>query len=75
MLVEKNIVCPIIQKVLFKTQNDQNWPYQFFCIKNSPSVMLPVLVFLVKKDFFWLIGHQSSPKKPIMQPAESNKDF
>ena len=24
MLVETIIVCPIIQKVLFKTQNDQN---------------------------------------------------
>ena len=52
MLVEKIIACPANQKVLLKIQNHQNWPHQFFCIKNSPSVMLPVFAFLGQKMYF-----------------------
>ena len=52
MHVEKIIACPIIQKVLFKTQNYQNWPHQFFRIKNSPTVMSPVLAFFGQKKAF-----------------------
>ena len=64
MLVDKTIVCPIIQKVLFKNQNDQNWPHKFVCIENLLSVMLLVLAFFSQKSFFFLLlGHQCIPKK------------
>ena len=52
MLVEKIIDCPINQKVLLKIQNHQKWPHQFFRIKISPSVMLPVFAFLGQKMYF-----------------------
>jgi len=52
MLVEKIIDCPINQKVLLKIQNHQKWPHQFFRIKISPSVMLPVLAFFGQKKAF-----------------------
>ena len=52
MLVEKIIACPANQKVLLKIQNHQNWPHQFFRIKISPSVMLPVFAFLGQKMYF-----------------------
>ena len=68
----KIIACLIIQKVLFETQNDQNWQYQYYCIKNLLSVMLLVLAFL---GSFWLIRYKSIHKKNIMQPAESHRDF
>ena len=55
MLVDKTIVCPIIQKVLFKNQNYQNRPHQFDCIKNLSSVMLPVLAFFSQKSIFLII--------------------
>ena len=42
----------IIQKVLFIIQNDQTRCIRFFCIKNFPSMMLPVLsLFWGKKGF------------------------
>ena len=52
MLVGKIIDCPINQKVLFKIQNHQNWPHQFFGITILPSVMLPVLAFFGQKRLF-----------------------
>ena len=55
MLVDKTTVCPIIQKVLFKNQNDENWLLQFVCIKNLSSVMLPVLAFFSQKSIFFII--------------------
>ena len=52
MHVDKSITCRIIQKVLFKTTNDQNWPHQLFCIKYLPTVMFLVLAFCSQKMSF-----------------------
>ena len=48
----KNIAFPSNQKVVLKIQNRQNWPHQFFCIKNLPSVKLPVFAFSGPKMYF-----------------------
>ena len=76
ILVEKIIACPVIQKVLFKTQNYQNWPHEFFFVlKILQSWCCQSWRFFCQKVFFLLIGYQSSPKKPIIQPAESHRDL
>ena len=54
LLRKKIIACPSNPKVLLKIQNHQNWPQSgFFCLKTSPSMMLPVLAFLGSKNVFF----------------------
>ena len=70
------MACPAYPKVVLKIQNHQNWPHQFFRIKNSPGVMLPVFAFFGSKNiFFDYLDISLALKQPNLQHAESHSNF
>ena len=70
MFVEKFIACPIIQNPKLSKLTASVFLYKKIVKRDVASFG----VFWSTK-YFLLIGHQSSPKKPIMQPAESHRVF
>ena len=67
-LLKKLLFVLLFKKYYLKPKIIKTDCISFFKIKNSQSVMLPVLAFFSKKKSFFLllIGHHSSPKKSIL---------
>ena len=57
----------LLEKYYSKPKMIKTYCISFFCTKNLPSVVVPVLAFFGRKSIFFIfMGHQSSPQKTIM---------
>ena len=80
-LLKKNIASHIIQKVLLKTQNYQNWPHQFFCFKKIIACLIIQKVLFKTQNYqnwphqFFCIKNSQTVMLPVLAFFGQQLDF